>query len=681
MTPPLGATGTVVDHRTLIAPARLAAVAGARDSLPTMPVSPDTIARMAARLLGAPMAVWSLVDGDAEEPLGTYGVPERWFGPGPLPLTRLVGATVVSANRPLIVADAAGTLPGHPLIRDHGIRALLAVPVRDRTGTPLGSLTVLGTRPHPWTDADLRMLTELESLRQSAERPDHSAEAALHRVEQFRACHRRVDAAMRAGVATTRAVPEMLAAVGATLGWPAAELFLVDEAAGELWSAGSWSAATPAPDGLFDHRPVRGRGATGRAWEDGVPVWIPRLTEIIARGTAYERDRARICLGHGISTVVAVPVRDSHDVVGVLTCYAGAAENDEDLLVVLLEGVAAQIGAFVTLRRAESLSRELARVQNDFVSLVSHEIRTPLAAITAHVGILAEDSADFDPDSRVLIEAMARNVGELHTIVGTLLDLAGLESGHLPLAAQPVDLTTLVTTAAGQAGSSTAGQDAVVSGGGGASGEPARLFVAVSGVVSGTGVVSGAVAGMVSDSASGAVSGVASGAVSGVASGAVSGVESGAVSGAVSGAGETGRLAVATPDTRAGRLVVAAGPDMVVVGDERRLRQVIDQLLANAIRYNRPGGSVRLTLTGDRDAVELQVSDEGIGIPAAERDRVFDRFFRGGAVRHQGVEGSGLGLSIVRTIVRLHNGTITFHDNQPAGTRVVVRIPRGPASQ
>ncbi|GAA1658996.1 HAMP domain-containing sensor histidine kinase [Actinoplanes couchii] len=82
--------------------------------------------------------------------------------------------------------------------------------------------------------------------------------------------------------------------------------------------------------------------------------------------------------------------------------------------------------------------------------------------------------------------------------------------------------------------------------------------------------------------------------------------------------------------------------------------------------------------------MQVQVADTGIGIVAAERDRVLDRFFRGENVRHQGIPGNGLGLSLASAVIRRHHGTIRIDDNQPHG--VIVRLclpyhqPDGPAS-
>jgi signal transduction histidine kinase len=117
-------------------------------------------------------------------------------------------------------------------------------------------------------------------------------------------------------------------------------------------------------------------------------------------------------------------------------------------------------------------------------------------------------------------------------------------------------------------------------------------------------------------------------------------------------------------------------PGLIIDGDAGRLRQVVGDLLSNAVRYSPDGGRVTVHLSDADGVAELTVADEGIGTPADERDRVFERFYRASNVRHQGITGSGLGLSLARTIVRLHGGTITLTDRRPRGTTALVRLPR-----
>ncbi|RWD63344.1 MAG: ATP-binding protein, partial [Mesorhizobium sp.] len=102
------------------------------------------------------------------------------------------------------------------------------------------------------------------------------------------------------------------------------------------------------------------------------------------------------------------------------------------------------------------------------------------------------------------------------------------------------------------------------------------------------------------------------------------------------------------------------------------LREMIVNLVDNALRYSRPGGSVTVRLAAlDGEAV-LMVSDAGPGIPPEEREHVFERFYRlAGATE----EGSGLGLAIVREVVENAGGSVTLGDAAGGGLKVEVRLP------
>jgi Signal transduction histidine kinase len=119
-------------------------------------------------------------------------------------------------------------------------------------------------------------------------------------------------------------------------------------------------------------------------------------------------------------------------------------------------------------------------------------------------------------------------------------------------------------------------------------------------------------------------------------------------------------------------------PGLVVIGDEERLRQVVKNLLENAVKYTPKGGHVRLRLHGDGDNVRLEVQDTGIGIPEAELARVFDRFYRGAEARSMHGEGVGLGLAIVKYVVEGHGGSISASASPGGGATFAVVLPRGP---
>ena len=120
-------------------------------------------------------------------------------------------------------------------------------------------------------------------------------------------------------------------------------------------------------------------------------------------------------------------------------------------------------------------------------------------------------------------------------------------------------------------------------------------------------------------------------------------------------------------------------PDRLEVpGDQERLRQVVDALLANAVKFSHPDSRVTVTLTDDGEAAELIVADTGVGVSGAEQVRLFRRLYRGGNARHTGIPGSGLGLALSRVVVERHHGTITLASDEGNGTTVTVRLPKHP---
>jgi len=108
--------------------------------------------------------------------------------------------------------------------------------------------------------------------------------------------------------------------------------------------------------------------------------------------------------------------------------------------------------------------------------------------------------------------------------------------------------------------------------------------------------------------------------------------------------------------------------------DEEKIRVVLDNLLSNAVKYSPELGLVSIKLYEERGDAVFEVLDEGPGIPAAERERIFEAFYRGTDVPPSAVKGSGLGLSIVKEYVTLHRGSIEVLDGPGAHFRI--RIPR-----
>jgi two-component system sensor histidine kinase KdpD len=138
----------------------------------------------------------------------------------------------------------------------------------------------------------------------------------------------------------------------------------------------------------------------------------------------------------------------------------------------------------------------------------------------------------------------------------------------------------------------------------------------------------------------------------------------------------------AAPLTRNNRLELWLDEELPAVRiDERAVAEVLYVLIDNAAKYSPPGGVLRIKARGaDNEMVQLMVEDQGSGIPAELRERVFDKFFR--AMRDGDVSGTrpgtGMGLAIAKGIVEAHGGKIWIESgDQAIGTRVVVLLPTG----
>ncbi|MCW2951156.1 MAG: multi-sensor signal transduction histidine kinase [Conexibacter sp.] len=139
------------------------------------------------------------------------------------------------------------------------------------------------------------------------------------------------------------------------------------------------------------------------------------------------------------------------------------------------------------------------------------------------------------------------------------------------------------------------------------------------------------------------------------------------------------RDAVAAALPRAEQLQVTvladAEPVPEIEGDPDRLGQLVDNLISNALKFTPAGGSVTVALHRSGGMLELSVTDTGIGIPAAEQARLFDRFFRASTAVEREIPGIGLGLSICRAIADGHGGRIEVESTVGAGTTFRVTLP------
>lgn len=120
------------------------------------------------------------------------------------------------------------------------------------------------------------------------------------------------------------------------------------------------------------------------------------------------------------------------------------------------------------------------------------------------------------------------------------------------------------------------------------------------------------------------------------------------------------------------------GGELAVIGDETLLNEMLYNLMDNAIKYNRPGGHVAVSLKTDDDQVWLTVRDTGIGIEKSQQDKIFERFYRTDKSRSKTTGGTGLGLSIVKHSAEYHHAKLSVDSDLGRGTTMTVIFPKAP---
>jgi signal transduction histidine kinase len=135
----------------------------------------------------------------------------------------------------------------------------------------------------------------------------------------------------------------------------------------------------------------------------------------------------------------------------------------------------------------------------------------------------------------------------------------------------------------------------------------------------------------------------------------------------------------ATPAANSKEIELRLAADQLApaVCDRTRIAQLVDNLVANAIKFTPKAGRVEIRAQQDGDAIALSVSDSGIGIPAGELPMLFERFFRASNAIANAIPGTGLGLAISQAIARAHHGTITVESTPARGTTFRLLLPAG----
>ena len=129
-----------------------------------------------------------------------------------------------------------------------------------------------------------------------------------------------------------------------------------------------------------------------------------------------------------------------------------------------------------------------------------------------------------------------------------------------------------------------------------------------------------------------------------------------------------------------GITLTQAGENVQLVGSDVLLYRLLFNLTENAIKYNRTGGSVEVSVEREGGQAAIRVRDTGPGIAEEYRDSIFQPFFRVDKSRSRAMGGVGLGLALVQEIVRLHGGTVRVEQSADTGTTILVTLPVGKAA-
>ncbi|MDP8212117.1 MAG: ATP-binding protein, partial [Candidatus Zapsychrus exili] len=113
-----------------------------------------------------------------------------------------------------------------------------------------------------------------------------------------------------------------------------------------------------------------------------------------------------------------------------------------------------------------------------------------------------------------------------------------------------------------------------------------------------------------------------------------------------------------------------------ILADETRIKQVVLNLIDNAIKYNNPNGEILITANETNDSVKVDITDTGIGIPQKDLPRLFERFYRVDKARSRELGGTGLGLSIVKHIIQAHNGEVSVQSIEGQGSTFSFTLPK-----
>ena len=706
-----------------------------------MTVPLDAVARMAARLAQAPMAVVSLVAAEQEEFLGMFGLPQSLAAVRRGSGEHLVCAYVVLADTAAAVGDMAADhdFIAHRMFTEYGIRAFAGVPLRNEQGQPIGAVTVLDTTPRTWTDdqlAALEAVTEMLGPIPASSDPA-AAMSALSSLDQH----------------STRSVPGTGTGTG-TDGEQAVSTAVQADVQGRFITAlldslqiGVFAVDTRQQPVLFNRALRRiydlpddltAEQALDGAYRqlhhlDGTPITTGDLAAVRALQGHRIRDSETVLraphLPDRYLLANAEPIRGTTgEIIGAVSTIHEVTErrrrehfrdcelhvagilNASDTLEQAAPPVLAAVGhtlrwqhlALLLVDEIADVLRPTAQWNAPGIHLqdLTPEAIPHRAGGLGHVWDtgqplwlpdLTDPTHSATPEGRAIAHAIAERglragllvpVRDGDTVLGVLTALTATSEFDQFL------LTGLLENVAAQLGQflsrrrraelalqlAHAEDDFLTLVG-------HELRTPLTSIISSSSLLTdelddpdlqslAATITRNADSLQAIINDLLE----------LAALESGhhQISPRLTDLTPIIAAAIAaTPRPDGLRLHTDLPPTLTLDADPDRLRQIIEQLLSNAIKYSPHGGDIHISAHDhDSGIVELAIADTGIGIPADDRGTLFTRFHRAVNARHTTIGGTGLGLALVRALVHAHHGTITHDTTHHPGTRITVRLPR-----
>jgi PAS domain S-box-containing protein len=580
---------------------------------------------------------------------------------------------------------------------------------RGEPSTLSGRRLELAARNRAGVEFPIEMTLQADGADLHAFLHDISDRVAERRQQQHAATERELRFAVARALADATSAAEAadgtLAAVAGALGWAFGEFWQVDEEAGAIGRVGHWASPVHDLRAVAADRPFRverGVGLAGHIWQTGAALWSAEVADDPRLLIRAQQIRAA-----GLHSAIGLPVRSGERVLGVLLFFSARTEERDPEVLDLLDGVGAQLGRYFERRRAEELALALAAARRDFDRVIEQvddyvwtvEVRPdgtiePVYGSPGRAGVVGGRPAayrDFETAMRGRIHPDDRQLG-----AGLFRDVVA--GGHAENEVRMVGADGTVRWVWTRAVPRREQGRLLVDGISTDVTERRRLAEQREGLVA-----------LVSHELRNPLAAIRNYAEELLADNALTAdqrhltevidkhsahmqhlvddlldmarLEAGQlavdprptpVAAMIREAVESQRASVAAKSLT---VRVDSPAELSVRADPVRLRQVLDNLVSNAVKYTPAGGAVRVAAAAHGDEVVVTVTDTGMGVPPEQYAQLFDRFFRASNAVRGGIKGTGLGLAITRAIVEAHGGRVTAAPSPSGGCTFTVTLP------